>query len=522
MLSPIERQRRNFLILLIIPAALIVVGVAAFATLSLYTASKPNPAPPPTSIGVTTVAGGEHIGISDGSYAFDTNRIDGDLKHQAADKFKSGDITSAESLWKRALAQDTNDAETLIYQEDQRVLDSHNPYITLVVGTMLTGTDSAVSTGRDNLQGAYVAQKEYNDGFKLHGGVQVRLLVASSGSQAEYATSVAQQIVQAAKQDAHIVGVMGWPFSSRALKAVGVLSNAHIPMLSPTASSDELTNRSPFFFRVAPSNNSEAIAGAQYVEQQLHAKRVVLFVDPNDAYSNSLANDFSKRFTADGNQIVVTENYTVGKPETLPSLLQDALTANPDLIYFSGYADDMGVLLTDLPASQPRLQVLGGDALYELGGYPPSARVDFSRIHMTAFAYPDEWSIEKLQQPTFFTNYAQNFGPVPAGKSPYGYTRPDNDVILSYDALFALLQGCNNALSSGKTSLTPDELQQGLASINGPQAIQGISGQISFASNGDPTNKAIVILYVDPTGHIRLQESNGIQGCFLVGKCSNL
>src|SRR5262249_45078739 len=149
-----------------------------------------------------------------------------------------------------------------------------------------------------------------------------------------------------------------------------------------------------------------------------------------------LADDFSKQFVADGNQIVDTENYTVGDKAGLPAHLQNALNANPDLIYFAGYADDLAVLLVNLPASLPNLQVLGGDALYELGGYPPSARSGFSRLHFTAFAYPDEWSILGMGSQPFFSDYATDFNPAGAdhSTSPYGFTRADNHTILAYDA----------------------------------------------------------------------------------------
>ena len=138
------------------------------------------------------------------TYAFDTgtDRADASLKSQAAPKFAQGDKVGATSLWNQAVGKngiDTSDAEALIYLEDQRVLASGSPYITLVVGTMLTGDAGTISTGRDDLQGAYVAQKEYNDGVKLSGGRLVRLLVANAGSKSDYVTEVAGQIVQAAE-----------------------------------------------------------------------------------------------------------------------------------------------------------------------------------------------------------------------------------------------------------------------------------------------------------------------------------
>ncbi len=323
------------------------------------TASATPTAPPARNPISVTQVHGEPIGISDGSFAFDTNRQDGTFKVQAAERYRQGDKAAAVSLWNAAVAQDTNDAEALIYLEDQRVVNL--PHITLVVATALSGDSDTVGVGRDDLQGAYIAQKEFNDGAKLPGGTQVRLLIASAGSQASYATQVAQQIVQLAQVDKTFAGVMGWPYSTYSYNAIQVLNSAHIPMVSQTASSDSLAGASPYFFRVAPTNRSQGIAGAKYAEQTLHARKIALFVDNTDLYSQSLAQDFSQQFTADGGTIVATETYTIGKPETLAGTLQDAVNHHPDLIYFSGYASDVGVVLTDLLSSgaPASLQVLG-------------------------------------------------------------------------------------------------------------------------------------------------------------------
>src|SRR5579885_1129408 len=262
-------------------------------------------------IGVTKAPDGEYIGISDGSFAFDTGagRTDGSLKTQAAARIRANDVSGADALLSQAIATDTNDAEAHIYLEDQKVLASGNPYVTFVVATMITGANNGV--GRDDLQGAYIAQEEFNNGAKL-GNVQVRLLIANSGNDASYATTVAQQIVQLAQSDKTFVGVMGWPFSSRAIDALSVLARAHIPMVSQTASSDSLTNASPYFFRVNAPDKTQASAGAKYAENTLHAHNVALFVDQTDPYSQSLANGFSKQFTVFGNNTAATEKYTEG------------------------------------------------------------------------------------------------------------------------------------------------------------------------------------------------------------------
>ncbi len=478
-----------------------------------------NPSPTPTvlpqltGIGVIRVPNGEYIGISDGTFAFDTNRPDGELKRQAADKLQANDLSSADSLWQQAIATDTNDAETLIYLEDQRVLASGAPHITIVVGTTLTGDPSTVTNGRDNLQGAYVAQKEYNAQSKLPGGVMMLLLIANSGSNNAYTRRVAQQVVRLAQTDKTIVGVMGWTLSPQTINAIGVLGPAKIPMVASSPAGDSLTGTSPYFFRVAAPAMVQADIGAQYAERTLHVKTAAVFIDIANDYSRSLADDFARRFTDDGDTIVATENYTVGKSGTiLPRLLQNALSKHPDLIYFAGYPPDASVLLAHLQPSDPPM--MGGNALYELGGYSTAARTGLSHLHMVALAYPDEWDVLGLsaQKPAFFNDYISAFDPHKQHTN-YGYDRADSNVILSYDAMLALLHGSSIALTA-KSPFTSSDLQPALRQITGNKVFQGVSGQISLGPDGNPIDKAVALVCVDKAYHFKL---DGVQGQFLVG-----
>ena len=534
---PQKRQSnvgRTFLLFILVILLLFAVGFGAYKYFNRAPATGNGGTPTPVvtttipanGIGVSKASNGETIGISEGAAVFGTNRSSSATMQQAADAFKQNNTGGAESLWAQAAASDTSNAEALIYLEDQRVLDSGSLYVDIVVATMLTGDQATYTVGRDDLQGAYVAQKHYNDGHILPNGVEVRLLIANSGSVTTFATPVAQQIVQLSKADSHFVGVMGWPYSSRVVQVLSTLSAAHIPIVSQTASSDSLTGASPYFFRVAPPNVTQGVIGARYAVTSLHATRVALFVDNSDPYSQTLAKAFSSNFTQDGGSIVVTESYTVGKPDNFVQLINDAENHQPNLIYFSGYAADASVLLTDLPTSgtYASLQVMGGDALYELGGYQSSSHAAGVRMRFTTFAHPDEWGALcaarltfACNPPSFFTDYSAAFNPNGGHPSnPYGYTRADGDVILSYDATLTMLTAAQNALTGSKTSLTPADFLQGLKQIKGANAIQGVSGQISFDSQGNPTNKALVILKVVQGGFIQI---DSVQGCFQVKTC---
>ncbi len=524
---------RNLLLFVIFVILLGLLAFLIFGRLSIpgtgsNTSATPTVAVPSNGIGVYKASNGEFIGISDGTSVFDTSlgQANSSLKQQAAQKLQSGDTAGAVSSYNNAVSKATNDAESLIYLENQRVIASKNPYITIVVGTMLTGNGATVSIGHANLQGAYVAQKSFNDASRLNNNVLVRLLIANAGSNSADTKTVAQQIVQLSHVDNTFVGVMGWPFSGYASIATSVLRPAQIPMISQTASSDALTGISPYFFRVAPTNQRQGIEGAKYSEQTLHATKAVVFIDRNNLYTESLANSFSSQFIADGNQVVATESYTVGNTTNFSQLLSDAATHNPNLIYFAGYANDASQLLKDLPTSGPlaTIPIMGGDALYEVGGYGNSLRGTASRLNFTTFAYPDEWRFLCSQgqsfacsQPSFFTNYKSYYDPNNQHTAgAYGFQRADGDTILSYDATVAMLTAVNNELTGTKTAITLSDMLQGIKAISGSNALQGVSGQISFGSDGNPVNKSLVILRVINGGFFTLVS---VQPCFPVGKC---
>lgn len=450
---------------------------------------------------------GAPIGISDGSIVFDTARPDRDQKTDAANKLSKRDSKGATDAWQQAITIDSTDAEALIYKENQRVLDSHQPYYTLVVTAILV--KEYVGGGRDLLQGAYIAQKEYNE--QQPQGMQVRLLIASVGSDYDTPREVARKIVQRAQKDPTLVGVMGWSTSSSTRAALPILEQAHIPMVSAIASSDELSRKSRYFFRVAPTDSEQGQVGAQYAQRVLHAKRVTLFYDPQDAYSESLALAFRRNFQ-DREHTILPIQYTKEQSLDLSTKVQKALSQQPDLIYFAGYVSDASVLLKNLPLcnSAKCLLVMGGDAMYVQGNYSLDTFKSYGRLRFTAFAFPDLWRMQGRPEPRFFQEYAKTFDPNEQyRKDTYGYNRADGDAILAYDATEALLHASTLLLSNGKRSFSAQDLRQALTQLTGTLAFQGVSGTIDFGSDGNVQGKPVLVLSGNADGSTTCQQVNG-------------
>lgn len=507
-LSKIIKEERPLVITIV---SLLVGFLLAYFVIPPIMSYRPSTTPPApasrldlfASIGVVKTSDGELIGISDGTNVFDTTSPAINLKEQAAHQLQLGRLLPALSLLDAAHKQDTRDAETLIYDEDINLIVKHAQYITIIIGTTLTGSSNLNSSSQEILQGAYIAQKEYNDTARKHGDVSVRLLIANSGSKDANVSLVADQITRMVQNDITVVGVMGWPSSALAIKP---LSDAHIPMVS-MASGDGFTNISPYFFRISSPASTQGTVGAQYAIKTLKARSAAIFTDTHDDYTRSLTEGFQANFEGNGNSIVATEYYSVGdattNPQRLAGQLQDALQHHPDIIYFAGYSPDVSILLQQMKTSDPI--VVGGNALYALSGYMNVPSSSLSHLRFAALAYPNEWDVLGLsaQKPAFFDDYAQAFG---SSKTQYiyGYNRATSDTMISYDSTQTLLQASKLVLTN-KYPFTTSDMQQGLAELTSQHTFQGVTGQIALGPDGNPINKAITVV-CNKDGYFKMED----------------
>ncbi len=474
-------------------------------------------------IRVTSVDG-EDIGISDGRYVFDTNRDSKDavaLKIKASASLRNGDRDKALAKWNGAYEKDTSDAETLIYAENERVLASGKPYISIVLGVSL-GVRVPDGFGRSDLQGAYIAQKECNENPQLSGGKKLRLLIARSGSDPKRSEDIAKQIVLAAQFDKTIVGVQGWTTSVTTLNAVKILADAHpLPIVAADTASDELTGKSPYFFRVGTPSQVSTPLETTYIEKQLKSQRLVILRDPGEPYSRDTSARLGQQFAQDGYKIASIEDFTIDKDAKdgkLAKLVQKALTTyKPDLFYIAtNTVGDVIALLNAIPADPEYagIKVFAGGAGYELvQNLDKVTGTGYTRMLLSSSAYPDEWSMlgQGKPVPPFFQHYSATYDPHDQHtNSPYMYRRANGGTMMDYDAVYAFLVASRNAIQQGKHNPTPEDIRNALSQIS----FQGITGAISFASDGNPISKVRFVLRVADGVHLHLA---AYQGCFLVG-----
>ncbi|HEU5382742.1 MAG TPA: hypothetical protein VFV38_45630 [Ktedonobacteraceae bacterium] len=487
----------------------------------------------------------EHVGLSDGLFAFDTfsghSAAEITNKQRAAKALQSGDVSTAQNLYEQATSYDPTDGEAQIYAEDIRIKQSGAPYITIVLGLPLNNQEANLSYTRPDLQAAYEFQHNTNTHNLLPGGLKLRVLIANTGDAANDTNlvgKVAQFVANRVKNGNpdHIVAAVGWPSTDATSVAVPAFTAAQIPLVAQTASGVRLNGISPYFFRVNPTDDSQGQALGKFAAGDgIGAQKVLVLHDPSDPYSQSLASAFATSFQQQGgtvyqDQVTMSGTTGSGQPATVAQFqagpAQDAINKRVDLIFIAGYDQDavrmahaLGNISRMFPGSAylASLKVLSGDAadtglVLGQGTGADSAIAqqfprDMRRLSFTSFSDIAEWNGKS--KPAFFSAwdklYKQMNNPAPS---------VTNDAVMTHDAFGVIL----DALNLVKGPLTGAKVRTALASIGtgGNPVYSGVSGQIHFGSDGNPINKAVVVLTVvaDATGTANMVQYLSIAGQF--------
>ncbi len=166
-------------------------------------------------------------------------------------------------------------------------------YIAFVAGLTGSGAESAVQMQR-GLQ-VYIDYANSNGGIEGH---PIRIVTFDDEDTPSVAVEVANQIVT----DDRFVAVIGHRLSSTSIAAAPIYAAAAIPMISPTATADDLTANCEWCFRTTFDNNTQGKMMASYVLGILDIDKVVIVSEESD-YGSSLANGFSSAFEAGGGTI---------------------------------------------------------------------------------------------------------------------------------------------------------------------------------------------------------------------------
>src|SRR2546430_5920422 len=131
-----------------------------------------------------------------------------------------------------------------------------------------------------------------------------------------------------------------------------------VAMISPSASSPDLSGVSPWVFRVCPSDLQHGPELARFAWQTLGARRAGIIYLNND-YGRGVRGTFAAEFTRLGGDVVETDPYVAATPSLEPYLSRLRRGAGIDVLLVAGEPPGAELVLREMAALGVRWPRLG-------------------------------------------------------------------------------------------------------------------------------------------------------------------
>lgn len=317
------------------------------------------------------------------------------------------------------------------------------------------------------LRAAQLAVKQIN----ATRGVRRRpleLRIANDSGSEDRAVEIAAQLYG----DPAVLAVVGHLSSNTSIAAARVYGGGADPvvMISPSASSPDLSGISPYIFRVCPSDLQHGPELARFAWRTLGARRAAIIYINND-YGRGVRSTFAAEFARLGGTAVEADPYVPTTPSLEPYLSRLRLADGVDVLLLATERPGAELALREMRALGLHWPVLGGDALTGIEADGPLAE----GVRISSAYLPDR---RDAHNTAFVADYAR----------AYEGQRPDHRGAGTYDILFLLARAIDGA--------GPDRraIRDYLAQVGREKApFEGVTGTIAFDTNGDVPAKTAVL-----------------------------
>ena len=534
LIAPRQRLTQNplFFVTIVLLLVALLGGGVLYNTLQAHNTAASNTQSQTITSAFAPYYQSKGIGLSGGEFVFDTQQPDHTLKQQGALALGAGDVSGALKAYQAAVASQPSDVEALIYTDDLRILVNKQPYVTVIAGVAFGADDSNghvdaadSDAARYEMQGIYMAQQRFNkEASSRPGHLRLRVLILNSGSTPSDAQLASNLMLAQIRQGnvQHIIGIIGWPESNQSRLAMAALGASGMPVISPTASANNLKDTAANFYSLVPSDAQQAVDLADAAVNNLHTHRVLVAFDPSDQQNSGNATSFSNRIVTNytaTTTLVARVNYDAASmrgPNAFKQVATAALSQNADLIYLVGnqsaaiFLANAVMQQADLVGqSPPHILVgpqIGMAPFFGIGPDPaaPAAHANpqaLGLIYVATLASLSDWQVLGLDAPdarTFSDQFSTLFNSV---WGTGDLALPDSLAILTYDATNMLMEAIGRNLTIAKSGVvipTAQQIRVALGYYTGEQAFVGLGGAVSFSNTVHQSNKALGIYELLP------------------------
>jgi branched-chain amino acid transport system substrate-binding protein len=334
----------------------------------------------------------------------------------------------------------------------------------LRVGAFMSLTGDTAQYGVSALNGIRMAVEEANAAGGVTGR-RVELLTEDTRSD----PGVTEAVVRRFAQEARVHALVGEVVSSRSLAAARVAQEERVPMITPSATSPEVTAQGDYVFRSCYTDPFQGAALARFAATSLHARRAAVLLDPAQRYSVELARFIRAAFERQGGEVVTEQEYREGAAD-FSAQLAEVAAANPDVVFIPGYYFEAGQLARQARELGIGAPLVGGDGwdsprLYEIGG--PALSGDFFSTHFSA-EDPDP------QVQRFVSDYRRLFN-----------STPDSFAATAYDATRILLDAAARARALDRAAIR-DALAE-------TRNFPGVTGTVTFNADRNALKPVVIV-----------------------------
>lgn len=346
------------------------------------------------------------------------------------------------------------------------------------IGLMAPLTGSWASEGQEMRRNVELLAAEQNAKGGLLGR-QLQVVVEDDGGDPRTASLAAQRL-----STQGVVAVIGTYGSAVTEASQTIYDEAGIIQVANGSTAVRLTEKGlEHFFRTCPRDDEQGRVGAAVLEKS-GAKRIALLHD-NSAYAKGLADEINAILKQRKAEVVFFDALTP-KEQDYSAILTRLKGANPDVVFFTGYYPEAGLLLKQKRQMGWKVPFIGGDAvnnpdLVKIAGKEAAQGFRF-------LSPPVPKDLDTPEAKAYVSTYQKKFGEAPS--SIYGVLAGDGFRVVARAIELA------KATEAGK-------LRQAL--VGQVKDFPGFTGKISFNEKGDRVGELYRVYAVDANGGFVLQ-----------------
>ena len=332
---------------------------------------------------------------------------------------------------------------------------------TLKFGFNFEETGAVAAYGTAEQHGAQLAVDEINAAGGVD-GKKIEVTDKDNKSETAEAATISTSLVTQDKVNT----IIGPATSGATASATANAGKAGVPLVTPSATQDDLTNKQDYLYRATFTDGYQGKIISKYVTDTLKAKKVVLYYDNSSDYAKGMAEAFKKEYKG---EIVATETFASGDSD-----FQAALTKikgkDFDALIVPGYYTEAGKLVNQARGLGINQTIVGPD------GFGDAKFVE----QATPAAATNVYYVSGFSTSGDMTDKAKKF--VEAYKAKYN-EEPSMFAALSYDAVYMAAEASKGA----KTSV---DIKDNLAKL---KDFEGVTGSITIDKDHNPVKTALMI-----------------------------